>query len=284
MGFSNPLVGRTLTAEIAGTVPVVNPPGGSLAALASTPVDFLGLWSFTGATHIGTPAMFLTPASAALHNYQTIAVQLPPQPVTAGITQGFCVAVRNTTQGIISAFQYQRSDSASAINPQTGPLFFPIAANPGDVIDVFVVQTFGPLDGPLPAFSVAVFGLGHSLSPTPLRPDGRSRPQGSLFTASQATGPFAAVAILPAPGAGLRYLIDRATLGGIGVQSYLQLNATINAGTGPFVAGVCGAANPGNLLFPASDNGLLCDVNTAVTITVTGAAAVIYEVNYDLVV
>jgi len=273
VSFSNALTGVALQADITGTVgitgnvPVLNAPGTGL--VSTTTVDDLGLQAFAVAT-LGVDVANPTPL-AAPRIYQTIAVELVANLATSA---GVCVHVVNTTSAFSSGAQYQRLEAASISGRLPGPLFFPVAANVGDVLKVYVTQTWGTVQ----TISAVIFGLGAYVAPTPLRSDGRSQPQNTLnaYIANAAAGTLTLIA---APVAGCRILLGSILMASATATSIASIEISIGGG----VQNLMVTRNAGTIQSPEWGNGILLDPATGVECFATGTTTDI-TAQFDVVI
>jgi hypothetical protein len=164
-------------------------------------------------------------------------------------------------------------------------LYFPIPVPAGSVIIVEVYSAFG---GPFGLVGASLYGFGDLVTPTPLRNDGRSRPQHTNLGESYQNGLGTGV-IVAAPTSPGRVLIGGGNLSAFGEQagtSFSALSCTVNGNV----------VHPMNILLPNTagalatmerdwPEGILCDPDTAVNLINTGAACeAVCDIDFDYVI
>jgi hypothetical protein len=242
-------------------------PGASGVSVDSV-VDDLGLTNVT----FSSTRQTTTGGSPLLGNYTTLKVRVVGLSAAANIA---LTAFAGAAQ--MGVPQSRRCPGGAGAYTD---FYLPIVArvSPGDAVSV----GYQALDGTTPTASLDIWGLGQPYQPYPLRADGRLRVSGSQAqSAVQAAS--GSTNLIGAPGASLSILLKSAhiagTGGGVGGQ-YGAISATVDGvGAALVVTGTGGFASDGDDF----GDGLLCDVNTAVVLAVSGGGGVVGGVSYDVV-
>jgi hypothetical protein len=251
----------------------------ALNGLVTQPFDKIGSDPVTVVPPIGSgPGSFV---SAALHQYACILVQVLGNP-----TGPIVIQVTNTTKGLLSASQ-TIPNLPGASTAAFENLYFPIPANQGDSIQV----SFSTLNGSSTSASIYAYGLGFGLQPTPLRPDGRLGPLGTL-TASELTYTANTPAIVslpasvPAQGCVLLQTASIYPTGNFPTTGYMRLGAIVNGSLVPIATALfpSGASDWANVM-DVPDGGILCDPGEPVSFYVLSDATAQLNavITYDLV-
>jgi hypothetical protein len=201
---------------------------------------------------------------SATDDYETLEVAI------GGLSTGpFAVSVQNVTRLIQAPYQTLPAVPISA----EARFFFPMGVQVGDEIEVFVLG----LSGANWSGTLSLVGHGLFCQPSPLRPDDRLAPLGSLIASAAASS--TAETLIAAPGAGLRLLLASLSLNGVGSTAFGSVTATVG-GTTTNLGTVGGQSGTGNLIGP---QGLLLDADTSVGIA-WAAGEVVGNAQYDVVV
>lgn len=238
--------------------------GNPLIAVAQfTPGQVDQLYTGTSGTTAGAGSLIIP--VIALNSYVAVAI------VNAGAVPN-CVAVEafnnSASVAVGSSCGVPRQPNANDL------LILPISCNAGDTLDVVF-----DVNAASTGHAVSIVGL-TSYPNLPLqRPDGRLYPMGN-FSASTFLIAAGSTPLIAAPGAGLRIHIHSLSFSCTGSGAGLggSINATVNTVAGPIVE-----STQAGMFTMAPPQGILCDTNTAVNLSQSGAGATTGSVLYDIV-
>src|ERR1700722_5538478 len=219
---------------------------------------------------IGNPALATVVAGS---DYQTVEVI-----VGGGQGVPIAVVIQDQTQGYASAPQTIQSTAA------WDHYFIPISVKVGDVLSVFVES----LDGSSTGVDLSIVGRGTFAQPSPLRPDGRLYPMGSLNTEFTSSSPSGSQTIDP-PSPEVSILVMAAYCS---IDSSAPATGIVQAIVAGNVGSDCELArvwiSPTGLFSVKRDappQGLLMDPGTSVFLEVIGdgTATPLAALSYDFV-
>lgn len=276
------LVGELVYGTSAAVIPTIPNSAGNVSAAGGLIAGADLLLNQTGETILTNASYGAT--FTALRAYQTLLVQVGSLTKTTTVT----VESSNTTNPGIGLANQTRGISGAN---QPAAFDLPCICNPGDLLGITAIAGTNITDAAVVVYGVVepvgVMLLKASIpqivpANSPIRWDGRPYPIGQNMAVQTAVAETET--LIAAPGAGLYILLQywnvtiySATVGG----SFGQINATINGAAGP-IATASGDGGAPAFAFPPG--GLLCDMNTAVTLTASGAAATfVAEATYDIV-
>lgn len=221
-------------------------------------------------------------AGTAIRSYSGFLVNIWPEAGGAG--KRIAVRIINNTRSYVSAAQTVQIPSVNWPGGGSSPgvvLGFPVEAVQGDQIEV---EFFG-IDAAF--FFAAVIGVSVMPGNLPtLRPDGRLPPVGTKRD-SNFVNALATTNVINAPGAGLSILLKslQAVIGSTGGgNAYGEAGGTVAGNTTDLLA-ITASSTVGGQDGIEWESGLLLDVNTALTISVSGVATICRLIAvYDVVV
>jgi hypothetical protein len=261
-GYTAVLLGDQQPSGVLANVPYPAPQTGNPPTIP--PADVLSTQQTLTVT--GT-AQTLTIASVP-SAYETILVSVAPSTGSSSAT--YAVQVQNLTTGVYSAWQSILASTDANDAPLTGPLYFPVSFRVNDGLRLHFVT----LDGSSTPTDISIEGLGGPIQPSPLRPDGRLLPQGSLSQPVAANHSTPIPTLIAAPTLG-RILLSAAQVGFGNVALPTNPNQIlINAVVGGQTIAVAWAFIQSNGIWgspnaPIPPEGLLCDMGSAVTVLST---------------